>query len=58
MDTQPGIILFKMIAPIRQQCSNVITGDTLQISDSVIAIHVKERQSNQDLLLKDYIDFF
>lgn len=58
MDTQLGILLFKMIAPIRQQCSNEITEDPLQFSGPVITIHVKEQQSNQDLRLKGYIDFF
>lgn len=56
--TQLGIILFKMIAPIRRQRRSVITVDTSHISGPVIAIHAKEQQSNQDLLLKGYIDFF
>lgn len=58
VDTQMGILLFETTAPVGQRCSNVITGDTLQISGPVIAIHVKEQQSNQDLLFKGYIDLF
>lgn len=58
VDAQLGVILSKTTAPVRQRCGNAITGDTSQISDPVIAVHVKEQQSNQDLLLKGYIDYF